>query len=139
MTCDSGKMVIANYLSNYTLPGAFIGYSECRVQLFATKRNVLSPSSPILYCVLCCARSFPCQNSEQREPNNINKEQEPALTGQNVQEQCHGAGRRHGIKWRKLLKSQNTFYTFMDTLNGFNYDKVSANTAKKTMIHAVRQ
>ena len=139
MTCDSSKMVIANYLSNYTPPGAFIGYSECRVQLFARKRNVPPPSSPILYCVLCCARSFPCQDSEQREPNNINKEQEPALTGQNVQEQCHGARRRHGIKWRKLLKSQNTIYTFMDSLNGFNYDKVSANTAKKAMIHVVRQ
>ena len=123
MTCDSGKMVIANYQSNYTPPGAFIGYSECRVQLFATKRNVLSPSSPFLYFVLCCARSFPCQNNEQREPNSINKEQEPALTGQNVQELCHGARRKHGIKWRKLLKSQDTLYTFMGSINSFNCAK----------------
>ena len=52
MTCDSSKMVIANYLSNYTPPGAFIGYSECRVQLFAKSEMFLLP------LLLSCLVSF---------------------------------------------------------------------------------
>ena len=52
MTCDSGKMVIANYQSNYTLPGAFIDYSECRVQLFAKSEMFLLP------LLLSCLVSF---------------------------------------------------------------------------------
>ena len=52
MTCDSGKMVIANYLSNYTLPGAFIGLTRSVEFSFSPSEMFLLP------LLLSCLVSF---------------------------------------------------------------------------------